>query len=333
MINDYKTNYGKIGKQSVHDSSLFDKDYKEYRREWDENPKNYIVSNFPLNIDLEVTNACNLRCPHCARTQKNWGGDDIGYIERVIVEKVIDEINKEKGYCMKFSLRGEPLLHKELLYFLELAKNSKLLDFYFNTNGVLLSKEFSQAIIDLQIPRVSISVGGWDDKSFSECQVGANLKTVITNIEGLKMLRDKAGLVLPKIRIQAVAQDDLNKHIDEFKSIWEPLADEIGLIDFREETGAKDYTGKTSSSFCCNFLWQRLVVLWDGSVYPCLFHGVKDNRSLYLGNIKDKSLKEIWNGDALNNLRILHKDGLSHCNDGCNGCSYRFSMIKNSTKD
>ena len=328
MIKKKQTNYSSLGEKSVHDEQRADKSYHEYRQAWSDNPKNNKVADFPLNIDLEVTNACNLKCPHCARSQKNWGDNEMGYIDEAIAKKVIDEIDQEGGYSMKFSLRGEPLLHSSLLKFLEWAKNSRMVDFYFNTNGMLLSQDFSKALVDLQIPRISISVGGWDEESFARCQVGAKMKVVKENIAYLKKYRDENKSVLPKIRIQAVLQEELKPHLDELRSIWEPLADEIGLVDFREETNICNHKGVIAPSFSCNFLWQRLVVLWDGSVYPCLFHGVKDNKDLYLGNVKDRSLKEMWQGPIINKLRKLHKQGLSHKNRGCDSCSYRASMVK-----
>ena len=123
-MNDNQTNYNNIGESSVHDNQSLNLSYQKYREAWSENPKKNIVSSFPLNIDLEVTNACNLSCPYCARTKKKWGENNIGYIDEDLVKKVIDEIDKEAGYSMKFSLRGEPLLHGELVSFLERAKNS-----------------------------------------------------------------------------------------------------------------------------------------------------------------------------------------------------------------
>ena len=43
----------------------FDKGYKEYRRKWAEYPKKRVVAEFPLNVDIESTNACNLKCTMC----------------------------------------------------------------------------------------------------------------------------------------------------------------------------------------------------------------------------------------------------------------------------
>ncbi len=133
----------------------------------------------------------------------------------------------------------------------------------------------------------------------------------------------------PKIRIQAVLKEELLSHFDAFKNIWEPLADEIGGIDFREEeTAAKLFA--ENYSFKCNFLWQRLVVLWDGSVYPCLFHGVKNPTDIILGNIKDATIKELWHSPKMSWLRQLHSNGQSHACKSCVDCSYRKSeIIKN----
>ena len=42
--------------------------YFEYRKQWVDLPKNKIIRNFPLHLDIETTNVCNLKCPMCART-------------------------------------------------------------------------------------------------------------------------------------------------------------------------------------------------------------------------------------------------------------------------
>ena len=49
-------------------------EYQKYRKNWEEYPMNHIVSEFPLNIDCELTNRCNLgelTCPNCPYHSKN----------------------------------------------------------------------------------------------------------------------------------------------------------------------------------------------------------------------------------------------------------------------
>ena len=57
-----------------------DRNFQEYRQKWREWPQVFRVGEFPLFIDIEVTSACNLKCPFCATT---FRGNQIkdGYIK------------------------------------------------------------------------------------------------------------------------------------------------------------------------------------------------------------------------------------------------------------
>jgi len=49
-----------------------------------------IVEIFPIFLDIEITSACNLKCPFCATTYR---GNKIkkGFREFEILKKIIDE--------------------------------------------------------------------------------------------------------------------------------------------------------------------------------------------------------------------------------------------------
>jgi radical SAM protein with 4Fe4S-binding SPASM domain len=50
----------------------------------------------------------------------------------------------------------------------------------------------------------------------------------------------------------------------------------------------------------CTFLWNALLVLWNGDVVPC----AQDFFALnVVGNINQKSLREIWNDKPIQQLR------------------------------
>ena len=44
-------------------------EYKDYRLQWYTNPKNNIVNNYPIHLDIEATSACNFLCTMCPRTE------------------------------------------------------------------------------------------------------------------------------------------------------------------------------------------------------------------------------------------------------------------------
>lgn len=61
-----------------------------------------------------------------------------------------------------------------------------------------------------------------------------------------------------------------------------------------------------------------MVILWDGKVVPCC----EDfDRKMVLGNVEVSSIEEIWNSNAMVNLRNKHVRGEFHSISLCRGCS------------
>ena len=90
----------------------------------------------------------------------------------------------------------------------------------------------------------------------------------------------------------------------------------------RQEGKDYDHRGHIAD-WCCPFLWQRMVILSDGNIVPCLLHGVPDFTDFIIGNVKDMNVKEAWNGEKMNYFRKYNQIGESHKIDACDQCSYR----------
>ena len=60
-----------------------------------------------------------------------------------------------------------------------------------------------------------------------------------------------------------------------------------------------------------------IEILYDGTVPLCGW----DYKPAYnLGNVKNQSLKEIWNNDEFKKIRVLHKSGQRNLMPICVGC-------------
>jgi len=320
-------NYHIAGERSILESS--DERFKEYRRKWVENPKQFIVDNFPLHLDIESTNICNLKCPYCAVTSDSWGRSKRGMMSFSLYKRIIDEGADNGLYSVKLSFRGEPLLHRELPEMIAYAKKRKIIDMYFNTNAVLLTEDMCNRLIDVGLNRISISTDGWDKGSFERNRVGAKYEDVYNNILMLHKIREKRGVDFPKIRIQAVMFKEIKEHWDEYAKLWSPLADELGYLDARCEGKGVDHRG-LKAPWACPFLWQRMVILWEGTILPCLLHGVEDLSLMQLGNIESMNIRDAWHSSSNVSYRSLHKQGVSHEIEACNECSYRALEIEKS---
>ena len=296
-----------------------DEKFVEYRKKWEEWPISFNIENFPLFLDIEVTNVCNLRCPFCSTT---ISGDRYkkGFISKEIVEKVIDEGYNNGLYGAKFNIRGEPLLHKHISHFVKYAKNKGLIDVYFNTNALLLTEEISYKLIESGLDRISISFEGYTKEVYEKNRVGSNYEKVLDNIEKLQILKSKLNVNYPKIRIQTVKVKN-EFSIEKYKEFWKDKVDEVAFLDYKD----MDVKNKgIISSWKCPQLWQRMAVLWDGTISPC---NHDDELLISLGNVNNISIKKCWNSDKIIKLREIHKLGKSHKIKACNGCYLRGSLV------
>ncbi len=314
-------NFHTVSNQTVFDIHQ-DERFLEYRRRWFEYPSSFIVGDFPIHLDIESTNACNLRCPFCAVTYKNWGPYRCGYMDMALFKRIIDE-GVENGLCsIKLSLRGEPMLHPRLVEMVKYAKEKGILDIYFNTNATLLDEDRINQLIDAGLDRISISVEGITKEVYESYRVGAKYEDVLSNLKALKRIRDKRGLSYPQIRVQTVLLPELREGFPQYVEFWQETADEVAYLDTRRETPDDDHRGLVAD-WACPFLWQRMAILWDGTLLPCLMHGVSDFNLMSLGNVKEVSIKEMWQGKKATQYRELHKSGQAHKLEACDICSYR----------
>ena len=297
-----------------------DNKHKEYRKKWKEWPEEFRVGDFPLFIDVEVTSACNLKCPFCATT---FRGNDIkkGFMPFDVVKKIIDEGKNKSLYGVKYNIRGEPLLHPEIHLFVQYAKSNGLVDVYFNTNAMLLNEVMAERLINAGLDRISISFEGYTKDMYEKHRVGADYETVLKNIKGLQSLKKKMGVSHPKVRIQTVMLPDVKPIFGEYAKFWKERADEVAFLDYKEMKGKKK---GMKYLWACPQLWQRMAIWWDGTILPC---NHDDDALLSLGNIRDMTIAEAWHSEKLTKIREKHRNALAHEIPACDGCYLRDSEI------
>ncbi len=293
--------------------------YKKYRREWADRPLRQDASAFPIHIDLESTSACNLRCSFCwAETMR----DDGGFLKRETAVKILEEGAIHGLSAVKFNLRGEPLLHPELHKLVHDAKQSGLVDVFFNTNGLLLTEEKSIQLIEAGLDRLTISCEGFEERLYKKFRGGADFNTLLSNVKTLQNLKKTFGTKKPWVRVQTVLLPDIIPVLGKYKSFWKKFADEVSCTDYQNVNSVAEIG---EHPWVCPFLFQRMTVLWDGTMLPC-------DRDLQvrhpLGNVKETSIYQGWTGGYMNEIRSLHVAGRAHDVDICRNCSFRYSEIK-----
>ena len=151
-------------------------------------------------------------------------------------------------------------------------------------------------------------------------------------------LRNEQGKKLPTVRVQMVDQEANKDEREEFDELFGEIADHVSHVYYIDYMGgANEFVSKDviegdgmsigkqvlNENFRCSYLWQRLIIEWDGTCHPC-FYGF----DLKVGNINEKSLHEIWHGKEMTDLRKLHSTGNYNKCESCNKCGRQFETTE-----
>jgi radical SAM protein with 4Fe4S-binding SPASM domain len=297
-----------IGRTSI-PSSQVDLEFVKYRGQWEMNPRDQVVSDFPLHLDVEATGNCNLMCNHCLRYSRRTTTGDM---DMDLFKKIIDE-GGEHGLCaVDPSWMGESFLHPGLMDMVDYAKSRGVLDVMVHTNGTLVDEEMSQRIFSSGLDTIIFSIDAVTEDTYNMVKFGSDFKEVNQNIEYLIELKEKDGVQTPTVVVQMIDQEQSHEEL---------MVDRVRIAIYQSPDGKPNDKKRVQNSpetiFPCPQLWQRLVVAWDGTVYPCS----GDNACREpLGNVKETSIYDIWHGDRLNYLREVHGRFEADTIDACLHC-------------
>jgi len=288
--------------------------YKEYRTKWDSFPKYDLIGDFPIHLDIETQTSCNLRCVMC---YQSFDPVKPAMMDTKTYLKIMKEGMEENLCSVKLQLRNEPLMDPRLPELIRIAKQHNIIDVMINTNAMLLTKEMSESLINSGIDTIICSVDGYTKKVYESIRLGAKYNVVYKNIKTLSKLKKKSKWPTPRIILRTIERDDID--LDEYKAFWGDIADEVVSYPIMEfKARQEDFT--EYPNFCCKDLWRRLVILADGTILPCCSAAIGNTIYSPLGNVKQVSLSDAWN--KVEELRLLHRAGLSHKIKMCRMCDH-----------
>ncbi len=301
----YPHHFDILGRSHI---SFFPNDprYVAYRERWERNPRDEIVSDFPLHLDIELSGRCNLMCSHCLRHSRRI---NIGDMEVETFKKIIDEGEKYGLCAIDLDWLGESFLHPQLISMGEYAKSKGILDVMISTNGTLIDKDMSKRLLDSgSLDTIVFSLDAVTESTYDRLKVGSSFKLVNGHIEYLINSKEKRGLKKPKIIVQMIDQKQSHEELMSFIHYWRSRADGVRISTYLSPDGKPNDKRRAQNTpktiFPCPKLWQRLTIAWDGTVYPCI--GDNACRSP-LGNVKETNIYDLWHGDVLKDLREKHK--------------------------
>ncbi|MBI5634036.1 MAG: radical SAM protein [Nitrospirae bacterium] len=274
------------------------------------------VDQFPSNVLLEPTNACNLRCRMCpAYGEGVERKRDIGFINREVWTKALDEIGTWPSRVnLDLHGAGEPLLHPDFLDMLAHARSKKNITVGFLSNATLLNREMASAIMDIGLDWICFSVDGAEKHIFEHYRKGADFDLVEENIKYLLSIRKGSN---PVISFNMVRHQELD--VKMFIDKWSGLVDVLN-ISLKRLQGINGAGGLKLLTPCA-LIYQQLPIAWTGKAGLCCEDFWLDH---VIGTFPEESLYEIWHGKLLNNIRKKHEKQQADDVKLCRTCNATF---------
>jgi radical SAM protein with 4Fe4S-binding SPASM domain len=264
---------------------------------------------FPRRINIETTSVCNLDCIMCPTQSK---ARDEGAMKMEMFERLADEISRHGADIVWLHAWGEPLVDKLLFERISCIKQyASIKNVVLSTNATLLRGEKANQLARSPLDTVVFSLDGVKAETYEAIRRGARFQAVMENVRQFLQARGSENGRGPRAVFQIIAMQETAEEIEAFKQQWRPYlqdGDYIHVKSFNTWAGkTKDrglpQAGVAFRAPCTAFLWDALTVLWNGVVVPCCFDV---DGSMVIGRFGEQTLEEIWNGQALAEMRREH---------------------------
>jgi len=173
-------------------------------------------------VYLEVTTRCNLRCCTCVR---NVWAEPLADMDEATCARVLAQL-RELPHLREvvFGGYGEPFAHPHILEMLAEIKGLGC-KVTVSTNGLLLDQDRIEALVQMGVDVITISLDGANPEAYTAIRQGANFRAVLHNIETLNRAKTRLGSVLPRLSIEFVA---LKRNVAELPDLLK-LAGQMGV--------------------------------------------------------------------------------------------------------
>lgn len=183
----------------------------------------------PYKLQIESASICNLKCRMCP--QNNMKRVKC-FLKFHIFKKIYDEIRPP---YVNLTGIGEPLMNPDIFKIIKYAK-SKGSYVKLDTNGMLLTEENINRLLDSGIDIVSNSIDGIDKKTYEKIRIGSDFDRVIKNLKNLVKIRNLRKATT-EIHIFFVLQKDNFMQFPEFIKFVDSIGvDSISGTFIQEES-------------------------------------------------------------------------------------------------
>ncbi len=307
------------------------------RANQDWHPQNDMAARpFPRAIQMQTVNACQAACKMCPYpVYKNIFPR--GRMDDALFDKLIREI-ADREECTTFipMLQNEPFLDKHLLdkvrRFKEMTCGRTEVELV--TNGAFLTDETIAQIRESRLDVLDISLDAISREVYRKIRVGLDYDTVMDGVNRVL----EADLPDTTVFVRLVRQRDNVDEVKQFARYWRKRGVPVFIysvnnrgdtvrdfesdvevppekIPFHHRLGRRLFRQWMGH---CPLAFGTSNILHNGDVLICAHDWARNE---VVGNVRDQTIAEVWNGPRMRELRRLIHARRYQDSPACRNCS------------
>lgn len=263
------------------------------------------LPDFPRVISIGfLEGRCNLTCPKCPVFGENRDKENPIKGEMPLEEarKLFDEI---KGTHAVVSGQGytEPFLQKNLWEYLK-EMRARDIPVSMNTNGLLMTDEYAQRIIDLKIDCIFVSIDAMTKEALKKVRSTDKLEKITDAV--FSLLKARGDTVYTRIGVSFV-EEEANKHEkDDFINYWTQYVDAVRVCELWSGSSHQGASTVSVERRPCSMLYDNMLIHHNGDVSICCWDGKGVTK---MGNVFKQGIKGVWLGEDFQKARYYHETG------------------------
>ncbi len=313
---------------------------------------------FPLMVVISIIYPCNFGCPNCPYTDTN-SPIRVFYHERHADLFPVDLWNKMAEECgqygawMRCTGGGEPMLHPHMVDMIEYAK-ARGARIWLNTNGSMFGpteklRRKLERIVQTGIDLIEFSMDAGDAQTYAKVRPphggpprdpAAWWAREVDNVQAALVLRSR--LAAPtRVVVSIIRQKEIEGKLEAATRFWleEVGVDEVitrKFLTWDDNTSMSFGTALDPHLYAglpnerkepCVWPFERLNVDTLGRVALC-GQDISFQTAELFPNVRDTSIKAIWQGERFNWYRRMHLEGRGAECWPCRGCSAWLAGIR-----
>lgn len=265
------------------------------------------IPKFPRNIQIQTQTGCNADCVFCPYGA-TADSQPKGKIEWDLFRKIVDESARYRVRRISPYLMNEPFIDRDIFrrirYINDVNPRAKVI---ITTNGSLLTPPVVEEILSLGegLHELAISVQGIDAEAYEKTmRGGVKFDRTMANVDHLiselrRKQADRPALWITMVDTELI---DARKAVEYWRgrgvnARYTMLENRGGNI---ADAASFAHHHQMDYFSDCTRLFKQAYIKFNGDLVLCC---TDYEARIILGNVRDKSLYEVWNGEVATDLR------------------------------